>query len=131
MNNNLQYPSIDAVKSVLLKLNIDPATRDLDCQDYEYTTCRLEEIDKYINLYKNRDTTVYEKRLLGCYLLECLNEHVSLNNNEHTLQHEAFELLHSDIDIHGTELKYWSNIENKSKEEQWPISEYLFKWQHT
>lgn len=131
MKNNLKYPSIEAVKSVLTKLNIDPTTRDLNCQDFEYTTCKLEEIDKYISLYKNDDTTVYEKRLLGCYFLECLNEYVSLQNNKHSLQNIAFEMLHSNIEIHGTELEYWSNTENKSEEEQWPISKYLLAWQNT
>ena len=125
MNINLKYPSIEAVKSDLLKLNIDPASRDLDCQDYEYTTCKLDEIDKYINLYKN--TTVYEKRLLGCYFLECLNEYVSSNGKEHSLQVEAFKLLHADIDIHETEIEYWSNTEG-NKDERWPICEYLLKW---
>ncbi len=131
MIENPKYPNIDAIKSVLIKSGVDLSTRDLSCQDYKYTTCKLEELDKYVNLYKKNETTIYEKRVLGCYLLECLNEYVAINNKEHSLQKIAFTLLHSDINIHETELEYWTDTKDRNKEEWWPITKYLLKWQNT
>jgi len=131
MRDDLKYPSIDAVKSVLIKSGIDLSTRDLDCQDYEYTTCKLEELDDYISLYNQNDTSIYEKRVLGCYFLECLNEYVQINNKEHPLQNAAFKLLHSDIEIHETELAYWTDTAGRNEQDWWSITKYLLKWQNT
>ena len=128
MQEDLKYPNIEAVKTVLSKIGVDPKTRRLDCQDYEYTTCLLEELPKYINLYEDNETSKYEKRVLGCYFLECLNEFVSINNNEHPLQEMAFRLLHKDIEIHEGELAYFGKTEGLTEAERWPIAKYLLSW---
>jgi len=117
MREDLKYPSIDAVKSVLIKSGVDLSTRDLDCQDYEYTTCKLEELEKYIDLYKQDETSIFEKRVLGCYFLECLNEHVQINNKEQPLQNIAFKFLYSDIDIHESELAYWTETVGRNEQD--------------
>ena len=128
MQEDLKYPDIEAVKTVLAKIGVDPETRDLDCQDYEYTTCTLEELPSYIDLYQHNDTSVLEKRVLGCYFLECLNEFVSINSREHPQQKIALELLFSDIEIHKSELAYFGKIDGLAEEERWPIAKYLLRW---
>ena len=102
MREDLKYPRFDAVKSVLIKIGVDPSTRYgvLD-QDYESTTCKVEELEQYIDLYEKEDTSIFEKRVLGCYFLECLNEYYQVNDICHPMQNRAIELLHSDIEICG------------------------------
>jgi len=131
MREDLKYPDIEAVKSILVKIGVDPMSRDLNCQDFEYTTCELQELDAYIKLYEERETSIYEKRVLGCYFLECLNEHVSIHNEAHPSQQIAFGLLHSDKDIHKSELAYWKNTKGRTEDEWWPITKYLNEWKNT
>ena len=128
MQEDLKYPNIEAVKTILSKIGVDPETRDLDCQDYEYTTCLLEELPNYIDLYQNIDTSMREKRVLGCYILECLNQFIVINDKEHPQQDVAFELLYADIEIHKSELAYFGKTEEHTEQERWPIAKYLSNW---
>lgn len=100
---------------------------DLD-QDFEYTSCCLSELDKYLELYEVSETTDDEKRVLGCYIFECLNEYISVNGFEHPLQVKAFEILVSQPEIHQSEWNYWSDTSDPHKEHWWPITEYLVEW---
>jgi hypothetical protein len=118
MDKELRYPDRDAVSSVLVKIGVDPASRDLDCQDLEYTTCNLDELSKYSELYGQKSTSDKEKRILGCYLLQCLNDYISVNNSENELQSSIFHSLFEDKYIHQSEIEYWS-------EHDWPIAESL------
>ena len=128
MQEDLKYPNIEAVKTVLSKIGVNPETRDLDCQDYEYTTCLLEELPNYIDLYQDIDTSVLEKRVLGCYFLECLNQFIAINDKVHPQQDLALELLYSDIEIHKNELAYFGKTEGIRDQERWPIAKYLSNW---
>ena len=84
ISEELVYPRIDAARSVLAKIGVDPATRDFDCQDYEYTTCNMSELERYIELYPKENTNEYEKRVLGCYIIEALNDFVSIETVSYT-----------------------------------------------
>ena len=128
MQEELKYPSKEAVKAVLSKIGVNPETRDLDCQDYEYTTCLLEELPNYIDLYQGIDTSVLEKRVLGCYFLECLNEFIAIYDKVHPQQNLALELLYSDFEIHKSELAYFGKTEGIREQESWPIAKYLSDW---
>jgi hypothetical protein len=125
---NLRYPSIDAVITILQKLGIDPASRDLDCQDFEYTTCRMEELELYLELYQRSDTTIYEKRVLGCYFMEGLNDFVSEYQVKHKIQDQLLELLYRDIEIHRRELNYRIETDDPHEEHWWPIRKYVIEW---
>ncbi len=132
MREDLRYPSRDAVASILIKIGIDPSSRyDEHDQDYEYTTCKLDELEEYVSLYAKSDTTIFEKRVLGCYFLECLNEHIQMYEKEHHAQKRVFNLLHSDIEIHETELAYWADTSDPNEENWWPITKALVEWQKT
>jgi len=126
--DNLKYPDINVVISVLTKIGVDPQTRNLDCQDYECTTCDLSELEKYIELYVDVNTSVYEKRVLGCYILEGLNDFVSAVNKPHLLQDRAFEYLYGDYQIHQPEIEYRLDSEGRTEDECWPIAKYMLEW---
>lgn len=130
ISEKMNYPRIDAARSVLIKIGVDPATRDFKCQDYEYTTCNISELDSYIDLYPKESTTEYEKRVLGCYIIEALNDYVSLEKSTHPLLDHAFRYLHDDYYIHQSENKYRLDYEPGLEEERLPIATYILDWQN-
>jgi len=120
MRDELKYPSLEAVNSILKKLGVNPSSRyDDQDQDYEYTTCRLEELDDYIEIYTLSESTDTEKRLLGCYLLQSLEDYIAKYNKTHEKQDYVLDLLYSDIIIHETELEYWSTPMDINDESTW------------
>jgi len=125
MNDELKYPSSEAAASVLKKIGVNPETRDLDCQDVEYTSCSLEELPRYYSLYFEESTTDKEKRVLGCFILQCLNDHLVENDTPHPLQKKSVLALYHDKRIHSSELDYWTD-------HPWSIAKYLEKseWQN-
>ncbi len=132
MRDDLKHPSIDAAVSIFKRMGIDPGTRfDSYDQDFEYTSCSLSEIEQYFEIYKGESTNDQEKRLLGCFFLECLNEHVQSNGAVHQLHNEIMALLHGDPEIHEFELEYWADSSDQNKENWWPITEHILKWQNT
>ncbi len=132
MDENLKYPSIDAIGSVLRKIGVNPSTRHNSYdQDPEYTTCKIEELEQYLNLYENDGTSIYEKRVLGCYFFECLNEHLQSYKKAHPQQISIFNLLLNDIEIHESEFEYWTDISEPDEENWWPITKEILKWRNT
>ena len=118
MDYELKFPSSTAAASVLQKIGIDPDTRDMDCQDFEYTSCEMNELSSYYELYHQLTTTALEKRVLGCYLLQSLNDHLDAQGVDHPLQKDAIQLLYKDKIIHRSELDYWA-------ENDWKIATFL------
>lgn len=132
LREHLKYPKMDAATNVFEKLGVDASTRfDEKDQDFEYTSCRLEETEQYLDLYKQESTSESEKRVLGCFLFECLNEYVQNNDKQHELFKEVMHLLHRDEDIHETEIEYWTNTEEPNEENWWPITNYILRWKNT
>lgn len=132
MNSDLDYPKMSAAEHIFRKLGIDPKTRfHADDQDFEYTSCRMEELRLYFDLYMKKDTSDLEKRVLGCFFLEGLNDFVSLNSKKHPLQDQILEMLHKDIGIHKTELDYRAVTDDPNEEHWWPVRKYILEWQRT
>ncbi|OZG69910.1 hypothetical protein BTA51_28735 [Hahella sp. CCB-MM4] len=130
MKKELKYPNIDAARSVLEKIGVNPMDRiDSHDQDFEYTSCNLKELTLYLNLYQESTTSDQEKRVLGCYFLECLNEYVADESKPHQSQHEIFELLFRDIEIHQSEIEYWNDTSDSDKNNWWPITLHILNWQ--
>ena len=128
----LKYPNMGAAASIFRKLGIDSDTRFTpDDQNFEYTSCKLSELDKYLNLYLEAGTSNEEKRVLGCFFLECLNDYVSINNSVHSNHSRIMDILHNDMTIHETELEYWTNTEDPDIENWWPITKYILEWRST
>lgn len=123
---------MQAAKSVLVKLGVHPSSRiDANEQDFQYTACRVGELEQYIALYRESNTSDQEKRVLGCFLLESLNEYLQSHDRPHPLQGEAIGLLHTELEIHEPELKYWSVCTSPNPEEWWPIAEHIEAWRKT
>jgi len=132
MTDEFEFPSMDAAKSVLKKLGIEPESRfnEFD-QDFEYTSCKIEELERYFVLYNQDDTTLLERRVLGCFLMEGLNDFVSINEMKHSIQDEVFEVLHRDVNIHRFELDYRTDTDGQNEDEWWPICKYILEWRRT
>ena len=125
----IEYTTITAIDSILSRLGIDPKTRyDAFDQDHEYTTCVMEELAQYLDLYGLPETTDHEKRVLGCYFLDCLNTQVTsecLNTEE---LDQALSIMFHDIHIHSLELKYWTHPYDPEPDNWWPIKKHIDQW---
>ena len=129
---DLKWPAMSAAKTVLQKIGIDPASRiqEFD-QDYEYTACTVEELSEYLELYTRPDTTPHEKRVLGCFLLQSLCDYIASFGTPHVEQDRIFELLHTDENIHRSEIDYWKSMDEPGPND-WPeIAVYLRNWPAT
>ena len=126
MRDDFKYPNFEAAKSVLSKIGVNTEFRlNRNDQDFEYTSCSLSELSQYINLYSEPKTTDYEKRVLGCYFMQCLNDHIQEHKSEHPLQATAFSLMFANPEIHEHEINYWSNVGNSNQDNSWPIAKFL------
>jgi hypothetical protein len=114
-----------AVAEVLNKLGIDPRYRlgEHD-QDPEYTSCRSEEIPRYLDLYVHGDLEPDERAVLCCFLLQGLNELIQAGT-PHPLQADIFNALFDAEDIHRAELAYWMDTSDPERENWWPITDAL------
>lgn len=116
----------DAIRSVLVKLGVEPDTRvDRYDQDPEYTACRPEEIDEYVRVLRSRDVTVPEMSVLCCFLLECLNDRIQ-DGSPHPHQAEIFDLLLAS-DVHKHEFAYWMDTSDADAENWCPITKPLLE----
>ena len=116
---------IDAIRRVLIKVGVDPATRISEYgQDPEYTSCDPEELPAYFRLYLDRSTDADEKAVLCCFMLECLNGFCAIGT-EHPLQHAIFDALLNAGDAHAAEIAYWSESDDPDTENWWPIAESI------
>jgi hypothetical protein len=117
----------EAIRRVLTKVGVDPATRiDAYDQDPEYTSCRPEELPAYFRLYQDRATDPDEKAVLCCFMLECLNDFCA-DGAVHPLQHEIFDALLDAGDAHAAEIAYWSESDDPDPENWWPIAESILE----
>ena len=123
-----EYPELEAAKSVLAKIGADPSTRiDEDDQDFEYTSCDYSELEAYVALYLEGTTSGAEKRVLGCFLLQSLDDYLLSHGAIHANQEDIFSMLFSDLHIHKAELEYWSQS-SESPVQEWAIARYLRDW---
>jgi hypothetical protein len=126
LKEQLKYPDMEAAAKLFEKLGIEPSSRFAEHeQDFEYTSCKLEEIEQYLALYLQPDTSPKEKRVLGCFFFECLNEYVVIHKKSHSLFSKIMAVVYDDIGIHKSELAYWMNTEDPNEDNWWPITRYL------
>lgn len=115
-------------KKILRKIGQNPDERiDEFDQDPEYTSCRVEELQEYFNLYQKNSTTIKEKKVLCCFMLECLNEEIQ-SGRTHILQDKILTQLFKDKEMHKKELEYWMNTSDPDEENWWPITKVLLKY---
>lgn len=61
--------------------------------------------------------------------MEGLNEYVAVEKRPHPQQDQALYHLHSDFQIHQTEIAYRLENESPKESEGWPIAKYILRWQ--
>lgn len=128
-DNILRYPDLDATRSVLRKIGVDPSLRIFDGdQDFEYTSCNVNELDDYFEVYMGSQISDQEKRVLGCFFLQCLNDYIGEHDVVHPKQMIIFEILHRDVEIHKFELEYWRDNVDSNEENWWYVTKYLKEW---
>lgn len=130
MDQDLVYPRTEAVASVLRKIGVDPDTR-IGWGDEAYTACGMGEVERYLDLYFLPDTDKYEKRVLGCFLLQSLDDYRCSMDRPHTLQNLIFALLCMDETIHASEITYWSDLSDPDETAWWTIARELDAWKQT
>ena len=112
--------------SILNKIGIDKSTLDLDCQDWEYTLADPRYLKDYIELYKSDKTTELEKRVLGCFIIQSIDD--LLPNQIHDKEViQKLKLLENDHEIHKDEFLYWSSVDDKNEENLFYITKYIRK----
>jgi hypothetical protein len=117
----------DAIRRVLARVGIDPATRiDAYDQDPEYTSCRREELAAYFRLYQDGSIDPDERAVLCCFMLECLNDFCG-EGAVHPLQEAVFDALLDAGDAHAAEIAYWSESDDPDPENWWPIAESMLE----
>src|SRR5262245_10023551 len=124
------YPSNLAVASVLRKLGIAPETRldSLD-QDAQYTASRAEEVGDYYRLYGDENTSVEERDVLCCFILESLNYFIQ-NGVRHPLERDAISMRLA-VQRHQGEIDYWIDTEDPDDENWWPITKVILALKDT
>ncbi len=81
----------------------------------------------YWRLYAGGALQPEEKAVLGCFLLEGLNECIQ-DGHPHLLQHEIFAALFADRELHAAELAYWMDTQDPDPENWWPITSALLDY---
>lgn len=121
----------DAIRSVLLKLGLDPSERIFPFdQDPEYTACRAEELPAYFELYARGPTDESERAVLCCFLMAGLNDFCA-EGFVHPLQAAIFDTLLGAGEVHASELAYWADTSDPDPENWWPVTAYLLEHRAT
>ncbi len=112
----------ESIRRVLKRLAIRPEDRIAPhAQDLEYTACRSDELDAYIDLYASSELDDGERGVLCCFILESMNEIIQLGKT-HSRQGQALTMLFSNEELHRHELEYWMDASDPNEEDWWPIT---------
>jgi hypothetical protein len=81
----------------------------LTCQDWEYTSPKLKNLEKYLERYRQIYTTQAEKRVLAAFIFQVSEDSLSENytENEYAVR-KNLSMLFEDFDITKYEFNYWS-----------------------
>ena len=90
----------------------------MQCQDWEYTFPELSDLPRYLQIYDYNGLSDLAKRVLGCFIFECLEEHLRGRGSD-SLVRSSLELLAGDYKIHQHEFQYWS-LRNDEHYDQCP-----------
>lgn len=128
--DEFKYPDILAAVSIFEKLDIDTEKLNLDCQDWEYTLADKKYLEQYISLYTLGTTTKLEKRVLGSFIIQSLEDLLAEKQGfpqDYVLK--QLDMLAIDIDIHKYEFEYWSLLDDKHyiehEKDAWYITKFI------
>ncbi|WP_417374579.1 hypothetical protein [Gimesia maris] len=105
MTNQFEYPSEAACRSVLIKLGMHASQLDCYPQDWEYLMADETRLSDYIDLYQQSETTDQEKRVLGCFVIQSLENLLPTMISEQQIR-TCLAMLWDDRVIHAHEFEY-------------------------
>ncbi|QDT89012.1 hypothetical protein [Gimesia algae] len=107
MKSQFEFPSEGACLLVLKKLDMDESQLDMIPQDWEYLLADETRLSDYIDLYQQPQTTDQEKRVLGCFVIQSLENLLPEMISEQRVR-TCLAMLWDDRVIHAHEFEYWS-----------------------
>ena len=118
------FPDESACQSILAKLGRDEKQIALFGQDWEYLLADEVLLPEYTRLYESNETTDLEKRVLGCFIIQSIENRLpNAISAEETRSH--LRLLWKDRQIHQSEFVYWSVNEEEKEEHMFLITKYI------
>jgi hypothetical protein len=122
--NHFEYPTVEGATEVAIALGISADEILEHSQDWEYTFPTLSELARYQEIYAAEGTSDSAKRVLGCFIFQCLEDHMQGGGSELIVQ-SSLSRLARDFHIHQQEFRYWSLVDDeyydKHPEDGWSI----------
>lgn len=122
--NRFKYPTAEGAKEVALALGISADAILGLGQDWEYTFPTHSDLPRYEEIYAAKGTSDSAKRVLGCFIFQCLEDHMQGGGSE-SIVISSLARLARDFHIHQQEFRYWSLADNghydKLPEDGWSI----------
>jgi len=101
-------PNIEAAEEVAMYLGISACEMLKDPIDWEYQFAKASDLERYEMIYEGTFLSISAKRLLACFILQALENHLT-DGGSHVIVREALELLAKDADIHQSEFQDWAD----------------------
>ncbi|WP_298864957.1 hypothetical protein [uncultured Gimesia sp.] len=122
--NQFEFPDAATGRSLLQKLGKEEVQFELFGQDWEYILADEVLLPEYIRLYESNETTDQEKRVLGCFIIQSIeNKLPDKISAEKARSH--LRLLCKDRHIHQSEIEYWSVVEENDEEHMFQVTKYI------
>jgi hypothetical protein len=118
-----RFPKTDVGEKLITEFEKIEVVK-LNCQDWEYTSPRLEKLETYLERYKQFSTTGDEKRVLAAFIFQVSEDSLSENYTENEdLVRENLSILFEDFEITKYEFYYWSCWETDDKVDRFYVAE--------
>jgi hypothetical protein len=122
--NHFKYPTTDGAREVATALGISVDAILDQGQDWEYIFPTLSDLPLYEEIYAAKGTSDSAKRVLGCFILQCLEDHIEGGGSE-SIARSSLSRLARDFHIHREEFRYWSLVDDehydRHPEDGWSI----------
>jgi hypothetical protein len=110
--NDFKYPTEEGAKEVAIALGISADAILGLGEDWEYTFPTQSDLPRYEGIYAAKGTSDSAKRVLGCFIFQCLEDHMEGGGSESIVQ-SSLGRLARDLHIHQQEFRYWSLMDDR------------------
>ena len=122
--NDFKYPTAEGAKEVATALGIAEDAILGQGQDWEYIFPTLQDLALYEEIYAAKGTSDSAKRVLGCFIFQCLEDHMEGGGSE-SIVLSGLSQLARDFHIHRQEFRYWAHVDDgyydEHPEDGWAI----------
>ena len=109
--NRFEHPTPEGAKEVAAALGISVDEILQQGQDWQYTFPSLSDLSRYEEIYRADGTSDLAKRVLGCFIFECMEDHLREGGAEDVVR-SSLSRLAEDYQLHGEEFRYWSLMDD-------------------